>query len=178
MKCLCGCGKETKIATRNRPNRCGGMVRGQPMKYVKNHALTVTWRSKGIPLNYEITDTGYVTPCWLWKGNTSKGGYATYGRRRVHRVFMESAGISIPDGKEPDHLCRVKHCVRPDHCEAVTHTENVRRGPHTILTADDVLKIRQRLAAGESQTSIAKDFGCCQVNISRIKTGKSWSDVY
>lgn len=31
-------------------------------------------------------------------------------------------------GLEFDHLCRNKLCVRPDHLEAVTHTENVRRG--------------------------------------------------
>jgi hypothetical protein len=27
-----------------------------------------------------------------------------------------------------DHICRVRHCVNPDHLEAVTQRENVRRG--------------------------------------------------
>ncbi len=34
----------------------------------------------------------------------------------------------IPEGLELDHLCRVRHCVNPDHLEAVTHRENIRRG--------------------------------------------------
>lgn len=35
---------------------------------------------------------------------------------------------SIPEGLELDHLCRNPRCVNPDHLEAVTHKENVRRG--------------------------------------------------
>jgi hypothetical protein len=33
----------------------------------------------------------------------------------------------IPDGLELDHLCCVNACVRPDHLEAVTKKENMRR---------------------------------------------------
>lgn len=33
----------------------------------------------------------------------------------------------LPPGLELDHLCRNKSCVRPDHLEAVTHRENMRR---------------------------------------------------
>jgi hypothetical protein len=34
----------------------------------------------------------------------------------------------IPDGLEIDHLCRVPSCCNPEHLEAVTHAENMRRG--------------------------------------------------
>ncbi len=34
----------------------------------------------------------------------------------------------IPYGCEIDHLCRVRLCCNPDHLEAVTHRENVKRG--------------------------------------------------
>jgi hypothetical protein len=34
----------------------------------------------------------------------------------------------IPDGFQIDHLCRVRNCVAPDHLEAVTQQENLRRG--------------------------------------------------
>jgi hypothetical protein len=45
----------------------------------------------------------------------------------------------------------------------------------TKLTADDVQAIRLRLAAGERQATIARDYSVHQVMISKIKTGRSWS---
>lgn len=33
-----------------------------------------------------------------------------------------------PVGTELDHICRVRHCVRPDHLEPVSHLENTLRG--------------------------------------------------
>lgn len=51
------------------------------------------------------------------------------GRRvMVHRVSYETFIGPIPKGLEIDHLCRVKVCANPEHLEAVTHQENVRRG--------------------------------------------------
>lgn len=32
-----------------------------------------------------------------------------------------------------DHLCRVRHCVRPEHLELVTNAENTRRGLSVAL---------------------------------------------
>lgn len=46
----------------------------------------------------------------------------------AHRVLYESWTGSIPEGCEPDHLCRVRHCVNPLHLEAVSHRENNLRG--------------------------------------------------
>jgi hypothetical protein len=37
----------------------------------------------------------------------------------------------IPYRFEVDHLCKVKHCVNPDHLEAVTPKENVHRSDNT-----------------------------------------------
>lgn len=34
----------------------------------------------------------------------------------------------VPNGLELDHLCRVRHCVNPNHLEPVTRKENVLRG--------------------------------------------------
>jgi hypothetical protein len=34
----------------------------------------------------------------------------------------------IPEGLTIDHLCKNPGCVRPDHLEAVTMRENIRRG--------------------------------------------------
>lgn len=67
--------------------------------------------------------------CWLWTGSRTSFGYAMLGRcNSMHRVFYRFLVGPIPDRMDLDHLCMVKHCVRPDHLEPVTHGENVRRG--------------------------------------------------
>lgn len=73
--------------------------------------------------------------CWLWRGCTQANGYGFLkvggraGKRiYAHRLAYELFKSSIPDGLEIDHLCRVRHCVNPDHLEPVTRSQNVRRG--------------------------------------------------
>lgn len=75
----------------------------------------------------EKTDT-----CWLWTGTLGFGLYGRFnltggGTVAAHRQSYEWAKGPIPDGLELDHLCRVRNCVNPDHLEAVTHAENMRR---------------------------------------------------
>lgn len=70
--------------------------------------------------------------CWLWKGAVDKTtGYAKFHDGRTvnaHRwAYLTFVG-PIADGLDIDHLCRVRHCVRPDHLEAVTRRENLMRG--------------------------------------------------
>jgi hypothetical protein len=75
-----------------------------------------------------------TTGCWIWIGSRDGKGYGrlrrTNERRYVgaHRVAYEQHRGPIPDGLELDHLCRVTVCVNPQHLEAVTHRENLRRG--------------------------------------------------
>jgi hypothetical protein len=71
------------------------------------------------------------TECWEWTGTRTNG----YGRFSLegrgiyaHRFAYEMANGPLPEGLEPDHLCRNTACVRPEHLEAVTHRVNVRRG--------------------------------------------------
>lgn len=69
--------------------------------------------------------------CWFWTGNAEPGkyGYLFFDgrKRRPHEVSYERINGPIPAGLELDHTCEEKLCVRPDHLEAVTHKENVRR---------------------------------------------------
>jgi hypothetical protein len=76
-------------------------------------------------------------PCWHWTGATSSNGYGTFamdarrGRERhmtAHRAAWELLVGPIPAGYVVDHLCKVPHCVNPDHLEPVSQLENVRRG--------------------------------------------------
>lgn len=70
--------------------------------------------------------------CWSWRGSVQSEGYGKFrlnGRQvYAHRLSYELHKGPIPDGLTIDHLCRVRRCVNPDHLEAVTHLENVRRG--------------------------------------------------
>ena len=70
--------------------------------------------------------------CTVWIGATNTVGYGVVtvdGRQELaHRVAYEDAYGPIPEGLVLDHLCRVRNCVKPEHLEAVTHAENIRRG--------------------------------------------------
>ena len=69
--------------------------------------------------------------CVFWTASTDKKGYGMFrvnGRMvRAHRWAYEYFRRPIPDGLELDHLCRVRACVRVEHLEPVTTSENVRR---------------------------------------------------
>jgi hypothetical protein len=66
--------------------------------------------------------------CWLWTGSRNGGGYGNYGGKGAHRYAYELLKAPIPPGLVIDHLCRVRHCVNPDHMEPVTQSVNCRRG--------------------------------------------------
>ncbi|MFI9344986.1 HNH endonuclease signature motif containing protein [Streptomyces sp. NPDC052773] len=69
--------------------------------------------------------------CWLWKGHVLPTGYGTVNAfgtvLLAHRAAYRLLVGPIPDGLTLDHLCRVTHCVNPDHLEPVTRRENIRR---------------------------------------------------
>lgn len=75
--------------------------------------------------------------CWIWKGGLSQGygrlqiGSRKDGSRRkvlAHRIAYELMIGDIPKGKELDHLCRNRACVRPEHLEPVIKKINILRG--------------------------------------------------
>lgn len=77
--------------------------------------------------------------CWVWQGAKSMHkrhiSISFYGRISkngqsypAHRLFYEIYKGEIPKGLEIDHLCRNTLCVNPEHLEAVTHSENMKRG--------------------------------------------------
>ena len=72
-----------------------------------------------------INPTGF---CWEWVGQRDRNGYGRYNSYLAHRQVWESLVGPIPDGLVLDHLCRVRHCVNPDHLDPVTPEENNRRG--------------------------------------------------
>lgn len=83
-----------------------------------------------------------VTPggCWEWTGRRDRDGY---GRMKVidagvkretgaHRAAWIAYRGAISDAElQTDHLCRVRHCVNPDHMELVTNQVNSSRADHS-----------------------------------------------
>lgn len=135
------------------------------------------WRKRP---KYVEDDHGYVTPCWQWQWAKTLKGYGTItlprseGQRWMpaHRYFYEQAKGPIPDGYQIDHLCRNHSCVNPEHLEAVTQAENVRRGANTRLTHLQVSKIR---ASDRPAAEIARQFGISASHVYTIRAGLAWA---
>ncbi len=71
-----------------------------------------------------------IDHCWLWHGKHMKGGYGIYqtlisntSHQFAYRLYIGD----VPDGKVIDHLCEITSCCNPNHLEAVTQSENMRR---------------------------------------------------
>jgi len=78
---------------------------------------------------WALVDKGGEDDCWLWTGlRMKKEKYGKFRGKLAHRIAYELLVGEIPKGLTLDHLCRVRHCVKPRHLEPVTRGENVRRG--------------------------------------------------
>ncbi len=76
--------------------------------------------------------------CWLWTTYLDKQGYGRFfptrkKNVRAHRFAYEMLVGPVPEGLQLDHLCRVRHCVNPDHLEPVTSRENTMRGTNQVV---------------------------------------------
>jgi hypothetical protein len=82
------------------------------------------------------------TGCWIWLGSRSGDGYGRVriGSRKdgtrqldgVHRIGWMLHRSGVPDGKELDHICRVRACWNPDHLKVVTHQQNMQASPFRV----------------------------------------------
>lgn len=110
------------------------------MKYVNGHN-----RRDGF--GWLVEDRGFETPCHIWQGNVTPGGYGraekTHGLRTLaHRQTWINERGEIPDGLSVLHRCDVRSCVRLDHLFLGTQKDNmhdmVEKGRHrnasTVVT--------------------------------------------
>lgn len=106
-------------------------------KYINPIDKRPFWRS------VEKTDT-----CWYWRGHLDRAGYGKCSGQYLDSVSGKIVKTStlahrhsyiiskgpVTDGLSLDHLCRVRHCVNPDHLEAVTQKENCLRSEICLTT--------------------------------------------
>ena len=133
--CACGCGEPTNRINENDATK--GLVKGEYRTWRSGHHR----RKRTVePSDYRVEDRGFVSPCWIWRGQTDSKGYAFINRggyNRAHRLTYEQFREPIPHGLVIDHLCSQTSCVNPWHLEAVTASENTRRARlHQRLRAD------------------------------------------
>lgn len=69
--------------------------------------------------------------CWDWTAGIGSEGYGSFkvaGKSWSAPGWIAQKLWDVPKNYEPDHLCRRRICVRPQHLDVVTHRENTRRG--------------------------------------------------
>ena len=133
--------------------------------------------------------------CWLWVASRTNSGYGRFRyqdkMQSAHRFAYRYLVGPIPDGMYVCHCCDNKLCVNPDHLFLGTAVDNVhdmdakgrranRKGiAHSMakLTEVDVLEIRRRVAFGETQATVAKDYRISESSISFIVKRQRWTHI-
>lgn len=134
--------------------------------------------------------SGDTTPCTPWLGAHSRYGYGITGAGRLaHRVAWEERNGPIPAGMVVRHACDNPGCVNVAHLSLGTHADNVadrvargrsaagERNGRAKLTALQVAAIVARLADGEAQASLAREYGVSPRAIQWIRKGRNWQSA-
>ena len=130
-RCMCGCGRATRIAPRTDLQL--GWVKDTPIRFIRGHhgRLALLFAAD---VDYRVVDHGHATPCWIWLRARSDDYGCVWrqrnGRREptlAHRLSYEHHCGPIGNGLVIDHLCGMKLCVNPSHLECVSSAENTRR---------------------------------------------------
>jgi len=163
VTCACGCGRATPTAKAN--NKRYGHRKGHPTRFCQGHR----------PRKPDYNVGG---ECWIW-AKSFVSGYGQLGSDgkicRAHRVYFERKYGPIPEGMHLHHICGDPRCVRPEHLKPMTPKEHRRLSAK--LSIDKAREIRERAAAGETQASLAHEFGVSKTTVSRVVQRRTWADV-
>lgn len=146
----------------------------------------------------KVDRSGGPESCWIWTARRFDFGHGQFrtsqGNVPAHRFSWELAYGPIPDGLCVCHNCPGGDnpaCVNPAHLFLGTYLDNNRdmhaKGRARVshgsahcqakLTEADVLVIREALARGEPQKSLAERFGVSRSNVGLIGQRKIWAHV-
>lgn len=140
------------------------------------------------------------TACWEWNAARGRTGYGRFRQPNFHEYAHRAAwrlthGL-IPEGQKVLHKCDNPPCVNPTHLYLGTSADNsadilkrnrygdpAKRGrkgelhPNAKLTEEDVNAIRKRIADGEKNTMLAREYGVTPALIGHIVKRRAWSHV-
>lgn len=145
-------------------------------------------------LEWLTKNASYVgEECLVFPFSRSKEGYGrvTYKGKRIgaHRAMCFIAHGQPPTVKhEAAHSCGKGHigCVSPNHLRWATRSENIEdREKHgagnkgekhgnSKLLISDVFSIKAKVKNGETQASVASEYGIAQSTVSKICLGARW----
>jgi hypothetical protein len=126
-------------------------------------------------------------PCWIWTGGKDKNGYGVFqvgGERLAHRfAYKLECGPIDKDifGEKVDiaHACDNPPCVRGSHLFKGMHSENLNemgkrdRSGRKKFPAEQVVRIRERFAAGETASVLATEYAIALASLWKILRGQS-----
>jgi hypothetical protein len=146
-------------------------------------------------LGLKLLERVIVTPdgCFEWQGGKSTNGYGAIsiggGNASTHRVAFTVFRAPIPPGKMVCHRCDNRICCNPAHLFLGTAKDNITdcvqkkrnscgtRQGSAKLTDDEVVSIRQRYSAGQTQSVLAREFGISQGHMTKVINGTLWAHL-
>ena len=139
---------------------------------------------------------GAPDECWPWLASCGNHGYGNWHFLLAGKISQTAhrAAFTLFKGEpvgQVNHHCGNRRCCNPAHLydgtQRQNHEDSVEHGTHSPpphfqgerigtakLTEDQVRAIKRRLAAGETQTNLARDFGVHLSTVHLIKTGRNW----
>lgn len=126
--------------------------------------------------------------CWTWKGaRSSVSRYGTFnyqgGNINAHRAAYIITYGPIPADRDVLHTCHNGHlaCVTPHHLYLGTDAENSRDrvlvGRGFKFTAEQILEIRRKAAAGVNDHELAAEYNTVPRYIWGIRTRRNWKHL-
>lgn len=133
--------------------------------------------------------------CWLWTGRLDKDGYGKFQvslpcLNRQHHIRAHRFSWELAHGHPPSglvlHSCDIPACVRPDHLQVGTQSENifqaVVRGRHDSvkLTPERVQAIRSKFETSRhvvTLKALAKEYEVSYPTICAVVYRVTWKTL-
>lgn len=187
--CHCGCGQKTGIAQRTNPKY--QTIKGEHVRYIKNHVTKLTHNQRWVAFWNEVRITSDDNLCWEWQGACDKDGYGNKTwqnkRNKTHHLAWSYPDYVIPSGMLICHSCDNRKCCNPKHLFLGTNQDNMsdmvaknrqakgEADGNAKLTAVQVREIRHRYALGNVyQYELAAEYGVHLMTIAYIIRRITW----